>query len=123
MGNSHIVKKKSHAFQVFGKRWKVFFCTPQYYFDKVCTGSKGLTYPNQRIMFIDLEHLSEELCRHELTHVYSKELSLVELQLKKDQVEEFYCELVAKHAPQLIKQARTLYQIARKLKWKKSSSS
>jgi hypothetical protein len=120
MGKGPYVNKKTHYFHIFGKKWKITFHHPKAYL-KISTDSKGLTHPDLRRVDIDLEHLSEELLRHELTHCYTKEMSLVELQLKKDQQEEFYCEMNGKHAPILCKQAKALYQFARKLKWKKGS--
>jgi len=93
------------------------------YARKVALDSKGeLTDYDRRVLHIDLNHLSKELLRHELTHAYAKERSIVELNIKTvAQAEEFFAELNGKHAEVLCKQANQLCKFARMLKWKKVS--
>lgn len=122
MGIVKTVNKKTHYIHILGSRWKIVFWCPAHYAKHVAVDSKGeLTDYDRRILHIDLNHLSGELLRHELTHAYAKERSIVELSIKTvDQSEEFFAELNGKHAEVLCKQAKQLCQFARKLKWKKS---
>lgn len=47
---------------------------------------------------------------HELTHAWLYEMSYYELDLDDHQIEEFFCELVAKYSEQIIKDAKDLCQ-------------
>ena len=47
---------------------------------------------------------------HELTHAWLSEMSYYELDLDDRQIEEFFCELVAKYSEQIIKDAKELCQ-------------
>ena len=123
MGLRKTVNKKSLTIIVLGQKWKFIFWSPAHFLKFVSTDSKGeLTDYDRRVVSIDLCHLSAELLRHELTHVYAKERSIVELKIKNlETIEDFFCEINGKHGDVLCKQARHLHQVARKLKWKRSS--
>lgn len=52
--------------------------------------------------------LNLEAVIHELVHAYTAELAFVELDLDDDQVEEFHCELFARHGERIIAQAKSI---------------
>lgn len=114
--------KKTHYILILGQRWNVVFWHPDHYAKNIALDSQGeLTNYSHRKLNIDLEYLSTELMRHELTHAYAKERSIVEVGINKNQLEEFFAEIIGKHGELLCRQAKQLYQYARKLKWQKNS--
>lgn len=62
----------------------------------------------ERIIYVRKSSVNEETIRHELAHAYTHELSFVELQLDDDQVEEFFCELIAKYSDKITSDAKLI---------------
>jgi hypothetical protein len=51
-----------------------------------------------------------ETCTHELVHSYENELSLHALDLKDDQISEFYAEMFCKYGAKILSDARLIVE-------------
>ena len=83
----------------------------QYISDKKC---HAITECNDRKIFIRKSSLNIITLTHELVHAFQWELSFYELDLTKDQMEEWYCELIAKHGEQIFKDSRRIFDLVNK---------
>jgi len=95
---------------IMGKRWKITVYNDKTYNKKIGEGSAGISILEDRKIYIKRSHLNKDTVAHELVHGYCHELSYVELSLDDDQVEEFWCELIAKHSEKINKDARKIVE-------------
>jgi len=82
--------------KILNKKWKVRVLKPKRYENIVGKGTAGMTFTDDREIYIHQENLDEVTIMHELTHAYVHELGAVELDLDDDQWEEFYAGLIGR---------------------------
>jgi hypothetical protein len=88
---------------VLGKKWTVKVLGPVAYERRLGGGSHGISFMEDREIFVRRSPVMKETLIHELVHAYANELSLVELNLDlDDQIEEFFCELFAKYGEEIL---------------------
>ncbi len=102
------------------KKWAVTFWHPLSYEKYVAKDSWAEIDYNKRVLDVRLDNeYIEETLRHELTHCYAKERSIVEANIKGvDQAEEFFAEINGKHGHTLVKQAAGLARFGGRIRWK-----
>lgn len=96
-------------FEVLGKSWVIRLMKRKKYAKKNGKDSVAMTYRQKRR--IDLSPFGRDLetITHELTHAYLTELCLDSANPDSDALEEIFCEMMAKHGPKLLEQARDLH--------------
>ncbi len=116
MGFNPAKLKKTVHLVLLGTRWKVFFMDFKQYLRTCGDGSAAITDIAKKVIYLNIRDCTIDTIRHELGHAYAATLSLTELQLDEDQVEEFFCELIGKYSKQLVKQADNIYKTFKYLK-------
>ena len=113
---------------VVGKRWTVYFCPKSYFkrrhkkeFKGKPSGTAAFVVCDDRKMYLRTSSLKRETIVHELTHSYLWELCLWSLRHKDseapiEEVEEAFCEMMAKYGKQILKQTESILQSYRSLK-------
>jgi hypothetical protein len=99
---------------VVGKKWKALLLDTPDYVKLASADSAAEADQALKTIYIDWNHLNEELIGHELTHAYLEEMSFTALQLNEEQKEEFLCELNGKHAKTIARQATQICNYGRK---------
>lgn len=111
--------KHKFTISIIGHPWAIDYLTPKQYVRKWGNDSYAITETDEKCIYFVQDFTNLETIRHELAHAYASQLSLTELQLDDDQVEEFFCELVGKYALTIAMQAETVHAEYVKLKMKK----
>lgn len=113
-----IFRKRTIKIIILGQKWRVTFWHPTAYLKRVSDDSKAQIDYDERTLCVDLQYISPELLRHELTHAYAKERSIVETGIESlEQLEDFFCEIAGKHGEEIVKQARKLSKEGKKIRW------
>lgn len=100
---------------ILGHRWVLLFMPQAAYDSRHGDDSEGCTMQNTRRIYISEEGASYQTIVHELVHAYMGELCVsTTTRLSKNDLEEIFCELVAKHGKQIIRLARQLERAYRK---------
>ena len=110
LGYRHEDYKKSHVFNVIGEPWLAVFMDFKEYAAVCGDDSKGLTDTEKKRIYVNLRTSDLETIRHEIGHAYAAQMSLTELQLDEDQIEEFFCEIIGKYGKYIINQAEDIYR-------------
>lgn len=105
---------------IVGHPWNVEYMKPRQYIRKWGSDSKAVTDTDEKCLYFVQDFTDLETIRHELTHAYANQLSIDELQLDEDQIEEFFCEMVGKYALTIAMQAEMIHTEFVKLKMKKA---
>lgn len=95
-------KFKNLAFQVCGKSWRVYYCSTRYFNKRYGKGTLAIAECDDKEIFFRAKQLSYETAVHELMHAYFWESGMRSLDLKTHQLEELCCEIVSKHAREII---------------------
>lgn len=96
-------------FKVVGKRWTVRFYTKKKY-QKKYPNTLGVCLGWKREIRLPVKPLRPETIVHELTHAYFRELCFVDPDaLKRPELEEVFCELVAQFGVDLLIQADKIW--------------
>lgn len=95
--------------KIVNQEWKVRAFRLRSYVKHCGTGSAALCDAELNTITFLNENLSMHTICHELFHAYAYSLALVELDLESEQVDEFYCELFARHGSVILKQAEEIY--------------
>ncbi len=111
--------KFKFAISIIGHPWQVEYLTPKQYTRKWGADSYAITETDEKCLYFVQDFTNLETIRHELSHAYASQLSLTELQLDDDQVEEFFCEMIGKYALVIAMQAEQVHTELVKLKMKK----
>lgn len=83
--------------KILNKKWKIKVLNPTKYRKTIGEGSAAECHTEIKTIFIHQDSMDLKTIRHELGHAFCSELGMVELQLDEDQMEEFFCELLARH--------------------------
>lgn len=83
--------------KVLGKPWKVKLWSTGQYEKHIATDSVAMCFAATKELHYCDSEITLENIRHELSHAFYEEKSFVALQLTAAQMEEFSCELMAKH--------------------------
>ena len=109
-----------YDFQAFDRTWSICVLTKKAFVNKFGRGIEGLTDANKRSIYLRSDCLNKHVISHELTHVYFFYFGVEAVQLKRYQIEEFACELVALHADSIHRLCNYLYiQLKKQTKIKK----
>lgn len=92
---------------VLGKKWIVQVKSEKW-LQKNYPDCHAIALLDERKIYVRKTSLNVPTIGHELTHAWLSELSYYELELDDGQIEEFFCELVAKYSEQIIKDAKQL---------------
>jgi hypothetical protein len=87
---------------ILGTEWKIKVLADSTFRRKHGNYCAGVTIPEDRIIEIRKSDFTFETIAHEVCHAYMTNLTLIELNPNPDQIEEFVCEIVAKHSPAIL---------------------
>lgn len=96
-------------FFVLNKKWKMVVRTDKAH-DLRFPNSHGVAVFEDKKIHIRKSSLDMVTILHEMLHAYKFELSFYELELDDDQVDEFHCELWAKHGEQMMDDAKRIIE-------------
>ena len=96
--------------KILNKKWKVKVLNPTKYVRTIGEGSAAECHFEVKTIFIHQDSVDMKTIVHEVTHAYCSELGLVELQLDEDQIEEFFCELFARHHDEIVTLAKAVFK-------------
>lgn len=100
---------------VCGHRWVLLFVPQAAYEARHGSDSDAITIADNRRIYISEEGASYQTLVHELVHAYLAELCVSTMtRLSKSDLEEIFCELMAKHGKQIIRLARQLERAYKK---------
>lgn len=100
-------KYLAYRFDVLGNEWTVYYCSKKYFckkFPEDKVGTYALTVCDDRKIYLRTDKMSRETIRHELGHAYIWDMGAACAALEPHQLEEIYCELVAKYGKRIHKQ-------------------
>lgn len=80
----------------------------QYNKKKMRAGSVAITYVHKRRIDLSPEGIDKESIIHELVHSYLSEICIYSADLTVDNLEEVFCELMAKRGQEILDLAETL---------------
>lgn len=95
--------------KVLNQTWKVYLLSDKAH-GKKFGSCHAIALIDENKIYVRKSSLNEPTVIHELTHAYAAALSLTELELDEDQMEEFFCELFSRHGEQIIKDAKDICQ-------------
>lgn len=96
--------------KILGQKWKVFLFDEDRYIRRLGDDSSGLTNTTTKEIYFNQEELHRDVVIHELTHALKAETCTESANLTADQVEEMFCDLVAKHGDYIIRLGRKLFK-------------
>jgi len=97
-------------FNIMGKKWAIKTLEHRSYKRKHGKDSVAITQLHKRRIVLNKKLGSDlETIVHELVHAYKYELCVHSSQLDHDAIEEFYCELFAKRAQEILSLADILH--------------
>lgn len=103
-------------FKIMGKSWLLRSLShKQYHSKKYRRGSVAITRLHKRRIDLSPQGRDKETIVHELVHAYMTELCIHSMTPSPDDVEEFFCELMAKYGRKLLALADSLHLKLRKL--------
>lgn len=95
--------------KIVGKSWRVRFYTKKKYAKKY-PGTLGVCLGYKRQIRLPTKPLRPETITHELVHAYFSELCFVDTDaVKRKELEEVYCELIANYGTVLLGQAAAIW--------------
>lgn len=97
-------------FRILGKRWKIKKLGKKKYKKKYGRGSCAITIVYKRMIVLGPKGYDRETIVHELVHAYLSELCLHSADFDEDNLEEVFCELLAKFGNKLLSQAHDLHK-------------
>lgn len=96
-------------FQVLGKQWKLNVLSKHRYFKRNGRDSLAVTW-SDRVVDLSPRGVDIETIRHELVHVYQKEMCMSSIEkMSNADMEEWIAELVGRRGPELIALAQEIY--------------
>jgi len=90
--------------KILDRYWKIYK-QPDKRFEREHEGghqAAALCFQEERKIYVKKSFFTRETITHELVHAYCSELALTELNLDEDQIEEFFCELLARHGDAIL---------------------
>lgn len=97
-------------FWINGDKWYVVVLEEEEFHQRF-GHQAAVTLPDLKCIFInDDEEITKETLRHELCHAWYSAMPLKSAHLTPDQVEEVFCEMIARYGVVLFKQVNYLYQ-------------
>lgn len=93
---------------ILDKQWKIKVLKTKPFVKLFGDDCVGMCDPNNKTIYYWYDGLTIPTIIHELVHAYTDELSFKELDLKDEQIEEFFCELVSKHQGAMMENARKI---------------
>lgn len=104
-----MTRVKEIPFEVLGKKWTLRLMKRRKYDKKNGKDSLAMTYRLKRRIDLSPKGRDLETITHEIVHAYLTELCLDSVTLSPDELEEIFCELVAKHGMVLLGTAESLF--------------
>lgn len=101
-------KNKELSFDILGKAWTIRLLKRKKYVRKNGKESIAVTYRAKRRIDLSPRGRDYETIVHELVHGYMTELCLDSAELSAHDIEEIFCELMAKHGLILLSTAENL---------------
>lgn len=93
------------SFDIVGKQWKMLFLDKKKYRKKWGKDSVGITDFDRRKIYISPRGADKETVVHELVHSYLYEFCTRSCDLDDANLEEIFCELMAKRGEEILKKA------------------
>ena len=90
-----MAKKRSIRLDIKGVQYEFILQSPQTYRRNHGSDSDAVTYTKERIVYFRTDAFTPNTVKHELMHCFYAESHTGSSDLKADQVEEVFCELVA----------------------------
>jgi hypothetical protein len=101
------------SFKVLGKGWRLQVITPQQYEARFDKQSVGITLSTKKEIYLPADHVTLEVILHEIAHAFFDEVCAHAADLEGEQMEEIACDLIAKHATEMLKIASRIYKRAK----------
>lgn len=104
-------------FRIIGKSWRIRALDQELYDKKKArAGSVAITYFHKRRIDLSPVGCDRESIIHELTHAYLSEICIHSAELTTDNLEEIFCELLAKRGREILDLADSLVSKMKKSK-------
>lgn len=100
---------KAYHFKVLGKDWKAKFLKDKAFAKKHDKESSATVIHNEKTVYFNLGHFSDETVGHELFHIYLEEVGYYSVRLEQEKFEELVCELFGKHGDEMLKNKWNIY--------------
>lgn len=98
---------------LLGKNWRVIVRSDRVH-KKQFKKCHAITICHEHTIYIRKSSLDITTLTHEIVHAYEWALSFYELDLTKEQIQEWYCELIAKYGEQIHKDSRRIFDLVNK---------
>ena len=96
--------------QIQGENWIVEVIETDRFIKKCGDGIAGITDTvNKQILFCE-DDFNKETIAHELAHAYFSCTCTTSAHLDSEQMEEIWCELIAKYAATIVRQTNKIYK-------------
>lgn len=96
--------------KIQGEDWTVLVVETDKFIKKCGDGIAGITTPDTKTILLCEDDLNKELIAHELAHAYFHYTCTSAATLDNDQLEEIWCELIAKYGSTIHKQTNKIYR-------------
>lgn len=91
---------------VLGRDWKISVLDADQFEKRFGSVDAGITTPETKEIVICADDVFVTTIAHELTHAFYDSLCISSAHLKRDQIEEVFCELLAVHGETILKMAK-----------------
>ena len=109
-------KQKTFHFIVRGDNWKVIVYSPKTFVKKFDTKTAAWTMEYEKTMVFNAECLSERIVTHEVCHAFISYCNYSDADIKADDLEEIFCQMIEKQGEELISVAKYIYKKIEKYK-------